>query len=174
MTKRRNGNIFQFFKRETIGNWELTESYNCSPHENFLWFLIYDVGEWNVFVQGLIGFWNSVFANLGHLRHTFLFSFWNTEIYCHFAVSSFRRFVISPFRYFAISCLKHALNRKTFAKIANPSSRLYHLLPPTRDVSHGRTLRNSDHLSLFACKTDRFKKSFFPQLTSTAHILKHT
>ena len=37
-----------------------------------------------------MGFWNSVFANLEHLRHTFLFPFWKTEIYCHFTVSRFK------------------------------------------------------------------------------------
>ena len=60
-----------------------------------------DVGEWNVFTQASIGFWNSVFANLGHLRHTFFFSLlknWNILPFRHFA-----------FRHFAISCFKHAL-----------------------------------------------------------------
>ena len=44
----------------TIDKWALKPC-NCLLYENIR---IYDVGEWNVFVQGSIGFWNSVFANL--------------------------------------------------------------------------------------------------------------
>ena len=58
-----------------------------------------NVGEWNVFAQASIGFWNSVFVNLGHLRHTFLFPFWKTEIYCHFAVSYFKHALFESFSY---------------------------------------------------------------------------
>ena len=51
-----------------------------------------NVGEWNVFVQASIGFWNSVFANLGHYFETYIsFCLLKTETYCRFAISCFKR-----------------------------------------------------------------------------------
>ena len=73
---------------------------------SLLFFIIY-----SVFVQAWIGFWNSIFVDLGHLRHTFLFPFWKTEIYCHFAVSSFRRFAISCFKHVPRMTCHHATNQ---------------------------------------------------------------
>ena len=49
-----------------------------------------------------------------------------------------------------------------FTKIKEPEPRLRHLVPPTRAQAHGRSLRNKDSLSLISCKTERFKRSFFP------------
>ena len=58
---------------------------------------------------------------------------------------------------------RNVLCAQTFENIANnPSSRLHSILPPTRAVSNGRRLRNASHFSLFKCRTERFKKSFFP------------
>ena len=93
----------------------LMHQYSFKPPEKYSWVRLHNVtlsewklpiisnlqcnvGELYVFVQAWIGFWNSIFVDLGHLRHTFLFPFWKTEIYCHFAVSPFRRFAVSPFR----------------------------------------------------------------------------
>ena len=59
-----------------------------------------------------------------------------------------------------------ALCKKVLDKIAVPSSRLNRLLPPTRVESHGRELRHSSHFSLFKCRTERFKNSFFPAMCS--------
>lgn len=52
----------------------------------------------------------------------------------------------------------------TFQKIAQPSSQLHKLLPPTREIAHGRRLRNKNKLSLPKCRTDRFKNSFIPAM----------
>ena len=51
---------------------------------------------------------------------------------------------------------------KIFTKINEPESRLCHLVPLTRSQAHGRSLRNKDRPSLISCKTERFKRSFFP------------
>ena len=51
-----------------------------------------------------------------------------------------------------------------FTKIKEPEPRLRHLVPPTRAQAHGRSLRNKDSLSLISCKTERFKRSFFPAM----------
>ena len=53
---------------------------------------------------------------------------------------------------------------KLFTKIKEPESRLRHLVPPTRSQAHGRSLRNKDRPSLISCKTERFKRSFFPAM----------
>ena len=53
------------------------------------------------------------------------------------------------------------LCKKVLNKRAIPSSRLNHLLPPTRFWSHDRELRRSNNFSVFKCRTDRFKNSFF-------------
>ena len=53
---------------------------------------------------------------------------------------------------------------KVFSKIYSPSSRLHHLLPPTRSSIHNRTLRNCNELSLYKYRTERFKRSFFPMM----------
>ena len=58
---------------------------------------------------------------------------------------------------------------KLFTKITEPESRLRHLVPPTRSQAHGRSLRNKDRPSLISCKTERFKKSFFPAMCLHAH-----
>ena len=83
---------FSFSKGKNICHkWGVFKTRNgkMAIYENFLWFLIYDVGfKWNVFVQASIGFWNSIFGNLGHLRHIF--------------------FPFEKLKYIAISCFKHA------------------------------------------------------------------
>ena len=58
---------------------------------------------------------------------------------------------------------------KLFTKIKEPESRLRHLVPPTRSQAHGRSLRNKDRPSLISCKTERFKRSFFPAMCLYAH-----
>ena len=59
---------------------------------------------------------------------------------------------------------RRELCMKTFEKIAKTNNRLNHLLPPTREVAHGRTLRNKDCLSLPKCRTNRYKNSFIPAM----------
>ena len=66
-------------------------------------------------------------------------------------------------------CLALIPGETTFAGRPCPSSRLFSILPPTRANSHGRMLRNASHFSSFACKTERFKSSFFPSLTCAAN-----
>jgi hypothetical protein len=61
---------------------------------------------------------------------------------------------------------RDTLCEKVLDKITVPSSRLNRLLPPTRVESHGRELRHSSHFSLFKCRADRFKNSFFPAMCS--------
>ena len=58
---------------------------------------------------------------------------------------------------------------KLFTKIKEPASRLRHLVPPTRSQAHGRSLRNKDRPSLISCKTESFKRSFFPAMCLYAH-----
>ena len=65
-----------------------------------------------------------------------------------------------------LSDRRDTLCKKVLDKITVPSSRLNRLLPPTRVESHGRELRHSSHFSLFKCRTDRFKNSFFPAMCS--------
>ena len=59
---------------------------------------------------------------------------------------------------------RRELSMKTFEKIAKTNNRLNHLLPPTREVTNGRTLRNKDCLSLPKCRTNRYKNSFIPAM----------
>ena len=61
------------------------------------------------------------------------------------------------------------LCRKLFTKIKEPESGLRHRVPPTRSQAHGRSLRNKDRSSLKSCKTERFKRSFFPTMCLYAH-----
>jgi hypothetical protein len=65
-----------------------------------------------------------------------------------------------------LSDRRDTLCKKVLDKITVPSSRLNRLLPPTRVESHGRELRHSSYFSLFKCRTDRFKNSFFPAMCS--------
>ena len=58
---------------------------------------------------------------------------------------------------------------KLFTKINKPEFRLRHLVPPTRSQAHGRSLRNKDRPSLISCKTERFKRIFFPAMCLYAH-----
>ena len=58
---------------------------------------------------------------------------------------------------------------KLFTKKKKAESRLRHLVPPTRSQTHGRSLRNKDRPSLISCKTERFKRSFFPAMCLYAH-----
>ena len=60
---------------------------------------------------------------------------------------------------------------KTFEKIKDPGSRLHHLMPLTRARAQGRSLRFNDRPSLMKCRTERFKKSFFPHTCFKAHGL---
>ena len=58
---------------------------------------------------------------------------------------------------------RNSLCAQTVEKIAcDPSSRLHSILPSTRADSNGRRLRNASHFSLFKCRTERFRSSFFP------------
>jgi hypothetical protein len=65
-----------------------------------------------------------------------------------------------------LSDCRDTLCKKILDKITVPSSCLNRLLPPTQVESHGRELRHSSHFSLFKCRTDRFKNSFFPAMCS--------
>ena len=60
---------------------------------------------------------------------------------------------------------------KSFENIKDPGSRLHHLMPLTRAREHGCSLRFNDRPSLMKCKTERFKKSFFPHMCFKAHGL---
>ena len=60
---------------------------------------------------------------------------------------------------------------KTFEKIKDPGSRLHHLMPLTRARAHSRSLRFNDRPSPMKCRTERFKKSFFPHTCFKAHGL---
>ena len=46
-----------------------------------------------------------------------------------------------------------------------PSSKLSHLVPCTRYESHRRLVRGGNNLSLYKCRTGRFRNSFFPSMT---------
>ncbi|CAB3998779.1 RNA-directed DNA polymerase from mobile element jockey, partial [Paramuricea clavata] len=59
---------------------------------------------------------------------------------------------------------RQSICQNTLQKIANPCSKLYHLLPSTRGNVHGRSLRNNNQLSLPKCRTERFKNSFIPAM----------
>lgn len=63
------------------------------------------------------------------------------------------------------------LCKKVWDGICVPGSRLYHLIPPKRADCHVYELRNKNHVSLFKCRTERFKKSFFPTMASNAQSL---
>ena len=60
---------------------------------------------------------------------------------------------------------------KTFEMIKKKTlePRLSHLIPLTRACAHGRSLRFSDRPSIFKCRTERFKKSFFPTMCLKPH-----
>ena len=63
------------------------------------------------------------------------------------------------------------LCKKVWDGICVPGSRLHHLIPPKRADCHAYELRNKNHVSLFKCRTERFKKSFFPTMASNAQFL---
>ena len=53
---------------------------------------------------------------------------------------------------------------KTFFKACAPDSRLHCFIAPRREEVHGRRLRSSGSISLPKCRTERFKRSFFPYM----------
>ena len=57
---------------------------------------------------------------------------------------------------------RNELYKKVWDGICVLGSRLHHLLPPKRADCHAYELRNKNHVSLFKCRTERFKKIFFP------------
>ena len=61
---------------------------------------------------------------------------------------------------------RQTLCRKTFKKIQEPPSKLHYLLPPSREDTHGRSLRNNLDYTAPKCRTDRYKKSFIPTMCS--------
>ena len=63
------------------------------------------------------------------------------------------------------------LCKKVWDGICVPGSRLHHLIPPKRADCHAYELRNKNHVPLFKCRTERFKKSFFPTMASKAQSL---
>ena len=65
-----------------------------------------------------------------------------------------------------LSIRRHHLCLKTFETISSNNSKLAHLLPKKRRECHGRCLRKSNNFSLFSCRTNRFKHSFFPFYTN--------
>ena len=67
----------------------------------------------------------------------------------------------------SITVRRHHLCLKTFETInSNTNCKLAHLLPKKRRECHGRCLRKSNNFSLFSCRTNRFKHSFFPFYTN--------
>ena len=66
---------------------------------------------------------------------------------------------------------REELCKKVWEGICVPGSRLHHLIPPKRADCHAYELRNKNHVSLFKCRTQRFKKSFFPAMESNAQSL---
>jgi hypothetical protein len=60
---------------------------------------------------------------------------------------------------------------KTFDKLRQPNSRLNRLIPPPQANKHNCNLKYENRLTLFPCKTDRFKKSFFPTMCFQSHNL---
>ena len=66
---------------------------------------------------------------------------------------------------------RNELCKKVWDGICVPGSRLHHLVPPKRADCHAYELRNKNHASLFKCRTERFKKSFFPTMASNAQSL---
>ena len=66
---------------------------------------------------------------------------------------------------------RDALCIKTFDKMRQPDSRLNHLIPPSRANEHNCNLTYGNRLTLFPCKTERFKKSFFPTMCIQSHNL---
>ena len=65
--------------------------------------------------------------------------------------------ILYPFLY-RVHVRRQDTCRKTFKKIARPSSKLYNLLPATREEACGR------NCSVSRCKTERFKRSFIPAM----------
>ena len=59
---------------------------------------------------------------------------------------------------------RNELCYKVLKNIEQPDSRLHHLLPPLRSQCHKYNLRNNSDYDLPKCRTDRFKKSFFPAM----------
>jgi hypothetical protein len=66
---------------------------------------------------------------------------------------------------------RDALCTTTFHKMGQPDSRLNHLIPPPRANEHNCNLRYGNRLTLFPCKTERFKKTFFPATCLRSHNL---
>ena len=67
------------------------------------------------------------------------------------------------------SCVANYLQR-----YKSPSPVFAHLVPPTRSQAHGRSLiyfatKTSHRPCLISCKTERFKRSFFPAMCLYAH-----
>ena len=66
---------------------------------------------------------------------------------------------------------RNKLCKKVWDRICVPGSRLHHLIPPKHADCHAYELRNKNHVSLFKCRTERSKKSFFPTMASNAQSL---
>ena len=66
---------------------------------------------------------------------------------------------------------RNKLCKKVWDRICVPGSRLHHLIPPKPADCHAYELRNKNHVSLFKCRTERSKKSFFPTMASNAQSL---
>ena len=61
---------------------------------------------------------------------------------------------------------RQSLCLKLFNKLKTQrSSKLSHLVLCTRYESHGRLLRGVNNLSLYKCRTGRYRNSFFPTMT---------
>ena len=62
---------------------------------------------------------------------------------------------------------RQRLSLNVFKKIRkNSASQLASFITQSRLSAHGRQLRSSSNLSLYKCNTNRFKRSFFPSMTS--------
>ena len=60
---------------------------------------------------------------------------------------------------------RNEICKKIFKGACEASSRLHCNIPPKRKEVHGRSLRNKEKISLPRCRTERFKRSFFPAMT---------
>ena len=66
---------------------------------------------------------------------------------------------------------RNELCKKVWDGVYVPGSRMHHLIPPKRADCHAYELCNKNHVSLFKCRTERFKKSLFPTMASNSQSL---
>ena len=66
---------------------------------------------------------------------------------------------------------REELCKRVWDTIASDTqSRLHYLIPPARSECQPYSLRNNSNKSVFKCRTDRFKKSFFPSMSFSQYV----